>query len=208
MTRSFPIARTTVCLLLPILAASGCKTDAGTGAIAGAGGGALVGALVDTANPAAGALIGAAGGALAGGLIGHFMDERNQNLQKELTPEINAGQANVSLLPGHALQVAMTGASAFQPGSAVINPSFIPTLQKIGSVVGRYGKMTITVIGYPDATGNAQQQQTLAMQRAEAVRMQLIGMGVKPILVSATDHPGDPWTDGTCKLILTPISSQ
>lgn len=195
-----------ILLTLP-LALGGCKTDAGTGAIAGAGGGALIGALVDGANPAAGALIGAAGGALAGGLIGHFMDERNQNLQKELTPEINAGDATVQLLPGHSLQVAMTGNSAFAPGSAVINPNFIPTLQKIGGVVSRYGKMTITVIGYPDATGNAQQQQTLAMQRAEAVRIQLLGMGVKPILVSATDHPGDQWTDGTVKMILTPISS-
>jgi hypothetical protein len=52
------------------------------------------------------------------------------------------------------------------------------------------------------------QQQAIAYQRAEAVRVQLIGMGVKPILVSATDHPGSPITDGRVHLVLTPIRSQ
>jgi outer membrane protein, adhesin transport system len=91
----------------------------------------------------------------------------------------------VEVLPGSSLQVTMTGQTAFAPGSSVINPNFVPTLQKIASVVSTYGKMTITVIGHPDAGGSVSEQQWLAYQRAEAVRVQLIAMGVKPILVSA-----------------------
>src|SRR5208337_4404659 len=75
-------------LMIAGCAANGGMTDTGQGALIGAGGGALLGALVDMhGNPMAGALIGAAGGALAGGVVGHFMDERKQNLANELAPE-------------------------------------------------------------------------------------------------------------------------
>jgi outer membrane protein OmpA-like peptidoglycan-associated protein len=189
-------------------ASGGGMTDTGQGALVGAGGGALVGALVDMhGDPLAGALIGAAGGALVGALVGHHMDEQKQNLAKVLEPEINAGQAQVQLLPGNSIQITMTGWTAFAPDSSVINPGFLPTLQKIAGVVSKYGKMTITVFGHPDAGGTAQQQQWLAYQRAEAVRMQLIGMGVKPILVRATDSPGSPFTDGRVELILSPVQT-
>jgi outer membrane protein OmpA-like peptidoglycan-associated protein len=194
-------------LLILFAPNAGCKTDTGSGALLGAGGGALIGALVDRGNPAAGALIGAAGGALAGGVAGHFMDERKQNLEKDLAAEINAGQITVQLLPGKALQVTMTPSTAFAPGSSVINPAFIPTLQKIANVVSHYGKMTITVIGYPDNPSGSIQQASLAYQRAEAVRVQFIGMGVKPILVTATDYPASAVNDGRVQLILTPVSS-
>ncbi|MGH7176792.1 MAG: glycine zipper domain-containing protein [Tepidisphaeraceae bacterium] len=204
MTKS--IARCMIALTLAV-AIAGCQTDTGTGALVGGGGGALIGALVDTGNPAAGALIGAAGGALGGALIGHFMDERKQDLQKDLAPEINTGQITLEVLPAHSLQVSMTPNTAFAPGSAVINQQFIPTLKKIGGVVARYGKMTITVIGYPDPSGTSAQQNSIAYQRAEAVRLQLIGMGVSPILVTATDHPSSPINDGRVQIILTPISS-
>ncbi len=196
----------TIVLMVAGCASSGGMTDTGQGAVIGAGGGALLGALVDMhGDPLAGALIGAAGGALVGALVGHHMDETKQDLVKGLAPEINAGQAQVQMLPGNSLQVTMTGQTAFAPGSAVINPGFVPTLQKIAGVVSRYGKMTVTVIGHPDAGGTVEQQQWLAYQRAEAVRVQLIAMGVKPILVSATDNPGNSYTDGRVELILTPI---
>jgi len=196
----------TALALIPTLG-SGCKTDTGKGALLGGGGGALVGALIDHSNPWAGALIGAAGGALIGAAIGHHMDKAKQDLEKRLTPEINAGQITLEVLPGHAVQIDMTAETAFTPGSTVINAAFVPTLQTIGNIVGTYGKMTVTVIGYPDATGTVTQRQSIAYQRAEAVRVQLIGMGVKPVLVTATDHPGSPITDGRVQIILTPIRS-
>ena len=202
------VAAIIISLLFVGCASNGGMTDTGKGAVIGSLGGAALGALVDMhGNPWAGALIGAAGGALAGGVVGHFMDERKQNLAKELAPEINAGQAQVQMLPGNSLQVTTTGQTAFPPGSAVINPGFLPTLKKIAGVVSTYGKMTVTVIGHPDAGGTAQQQQMLAYKRAEAVRIQLIGMGVKPALVTATDNPGNTYTDGRVELILTPLQT-
>lgn len=39
------------------------------------------------------------------------------------------------------------------------------------------------------------------------IRVQLIGLGVKPVLVTATGNPGSPIMDGRVQLILTPVSS-
>jgi len=184
------------------------QTDTGKGAVVGGVSGAAIGALLWHSNPFAGLVVGAAGGALAGGLVGDFMDKRKQDLAKALAPEINAGQATVQILPGNSLKVTMTGQTAFAPGSAVLNPEFLPTLEKIGGVVKTYGKMTINVIGHPDAKGTWEERERLANQRAEAVRVQFLGMGVKPALVSASGHPSSDSMDGRVDMILNPVVSQ
>ena len=115
-------------------AANGGMTETGKGAVLGGGGGAAIGAILDAGNPLAGAIIGAAGGALIGAATGHFMDQRKQDLEKTLAPEINAGQAQVQILKDNSLLVSMTQQTAFAPQSAVINPGFLSTLQKIADV--------------------------------------------------------------------------
>jgi outer membrane protein OmpA-like peptidoglycan-associated protein len=188
-------------------AANGGMTDTGKGAVLGGGGGAAIGAILDAGNPLAGAIIGAAGGALLGAATGHFMDQRKQDLEKTLAPEINAGQAQVQILKDNSLLVSMTQQTAFAPQSAVINPGFLSTLQKIAGVVSTYGKMSIGVIGHPDRQGTYGERERLADQRAEAVRVQLLGMGVPPVLVTATGNPNSQYMDGRVELILTPIVS-
>jgi outer membrane protein OmpA-like peptidoglycan-associated protein len=188
-------------------AANGGMTDTGKGAVLGGGGGAAIGAILDAGNPLAGAVIGAAGGALLGAAVGHHMDKSKQDLEKTLAPEINAGQASVQILKDNSLLVSMTQQTAFAPQSAVINPGFLPTLQKIAGVVSTYGKMSIGVIGHPDRQGTHGERQRLADQRAEAVRVQLLGMGVPPVLVTATGNPNSQYMDGRVELILTPIVS-
>ena len=182
------------------------KTDTGIGAIAGGVGGSVLGALIYEANPVAGVLIGAAGGALIGGVVGHFMDERKKDLEKDLAPQINAGQITLQTLPGNALQVTSTGQTAFAPGSSVVNEAFIPTLQTIAKVVRTYGKTTITVIGHPDPTGTIQERETLSNQRAESVRNLLLGMGVPPILVTASGNQNSNYMDGRVELVIHPLT--
>jgi outer membrane protein OmpA-like peptidoglycan-associated protein len=180
-------------------------TDTGKGALFGGATGALIGGLVDHADPAVGILIGAAGGALAGGLIGHHMDTQKQNLAQVLAPEVNASHASVELLKNQAVLVNMTGNSRFAPGSAVVNPAFLGALQKVASVARTYGKITITVIGHPDKGGTYAEREQLSSQRAEAIRLQLIGMGVPSILVSASGNPRSTWEDGRAELVIHPV---
>jgi outer membrane protein OmpA-like peptidoglycan-associated protein len=181
------------------------QTDTGKGALFGGATGALIGGLIDHADPAVGILVGAAGGALVGGLIGHHMDGQKQNLAKVLQPEVNAGDASIQLLQSNAIRLDMTGASRFAPGSAVVNPAFLSTLQKVASVARTYGKVTITVVGHPDPGGTWESRSSLAQQRAEAIRIQLMGMGVPPILVSATGDPRSTWEDGRAQLMIYPV---
>ena len=180
-------------------------TDTGKGALFGGATGALIGGLVDHADPAVGILVGAAGGALTGGLIGHHMDQQKHNLAQVLQPEVNAGDASVQLLKNHGVLVNMTGNTRFAPGSAVVNPAFVSSLQKVASVARTYGKITITVIGHPDKGGTEAQRAQLSSQRAEAIRLQLIGMGVPSILVSASGNPRSTWEDGRAELVIHPV---
>jgi outer membrane protein with glycine zipper len=69
-------------LLAPLVLATGCQTNAGTGMLAGGGLGAVAGGLIGAAthHPEAGALIGAAAGATAGGLAGAAVDNHEQKV--------------------------------------------------------------------------------------------------------------------------------
>jgi outer membrane protein OmpA-like peptidoglycan-associated protein len=182
----------TVALAATLVA--GCASQGG-----GTGGGVMG---TDTGK---GALFGAAAGALAGGLIGHHMDTQKQNLAQVLAPEVSAGHASVELLKNQGVLVNMTGNTRFAPGSAVVNPAFLGALQKVASVAKTYGKITITVIGHPDKGGTEADRQRLSSQRAEAVRLQLIGMGVPSILVSASGNPRSTWDDGRVELVIHPV---
>jgi len=201
--------------ILILFAAAGCATNGGLstmtdttkGGILGGAGGAAIGAIIDHANPWAGALIGAAGGALTGAVVGHFMDDRKKDLEKALAPQINAGEASVQILADNALLVTETGVTAFASGSAVVNSGFIPTLRTIANVVNTYGKTTIAVIGHPDSTGTETERRTLANQRAEAIRTMLLGMGVSPVLVTASGNPNSKYMDGRAEIVIHPLRS-
>ena len=182
-------------------------TDTTKGGLLGSTGGAALGAIIYSANPWAGALIGAAGGALTGAVVGHFMDDRKKNLEKALAPQINAGEASVQILADNALLVTETGITTFAPGSAVVNAGFIPTLQTIANVVKTYGKTTIAVIGHPDRTRTEAERRTLADQRTEAERNMLLGMGVSPILVTASGNPNSQYLDGRVEVVIHPLTS-
>jgi outer membrane protein OmpA-like peptidoglycan-associated protein len=142
------------------------------------------------------------------GVAGHFMDERKKDLVKDLAPQINAGQVKVEVLPGNSIQVTSTGQKAFAPGSSAVNQGFIPTLQTIAKVMRAYGKTTLTVVGHPDARGTVQEQQTLAIQRAESVRNLLLGMGVHPVLVLSSGHHNSAYMDGRVELVISPVTSE
>jgi outer membrane protein OmpA-like peptidoglycan-associated protein len=180
-------------------------TDTEKGGVMGGVGGAALGALIYGSNPLAGALIGLGAGAITGGIVGHFMDDRKKDLTKALAPQINDGEVTLQVLKGNVILVTETGESAFAPGSSVVKQGFIATLQTIANVLKTYGKMTVDVIGHPDKTGTKAERQTLAQQRAEAVRTMFLGMGVSPALVRAAGSLDSNHLDGRVELVITPV---
>jgi outer membrane protein OmpA-like peptidoglycan-associated protein len=155
-------------------------TDTEKGAMFGAAGGAIVGALAAKDAPAKGALIGMVGGGLAGGAVGHYMDGQKKDLEKVLTEEKNSGAIQLAKQSNDVIIIRMTSQTAFASGSSVIQPGYHSTLDKIATVVNRYGKTFITVVGHTDSVGIAGNNQALSESRANAVERYLSQKSVVP----------------------------
>lgn len=177
-------------LLMVTLILAGCVTDdfgnkrgytdTEKGAMYGAAGGMLLGALVSKDAPAKGALFGLVGGGIAGGGVGLYMDSQKKDLDKALTEEKDSGAILLSKQPNNVILIRMTSQTAFETNSAVIQPGFHSTLDKISAVVNRYGKTHITIVGHTDNVGNDKANQTLSEKRAVAVEKYFSQKSVVP----------------------------
>lgn len=154
-------------------------TDAEKGVLIGAASGAVLGGAVSKKkNRGKGVLIGAIGGGLAGGAVGAYMDKQKKDLEKTLAPERSAGAIQIESLPENALRVTMTEQTAFAVDSAEIKPRFHSTMDKIATVLNRYGKTELTIVGHTDSTGTTQHNQVLSESRAQAVQNYFLNKGV------------------------------
>jgi outer membrane protein OmpA-like peptidoglycan-associated protein len=144
-----------------------------SGALIGAASGAVVGAMAYKKDRTKGAVVGAVGGGLAGGAVGAYMDAQKRDLEKNLAPEIRAGQARVEKLPNDVVRVTMTNQTAFETNSTTIKPGFDSTMDKLADVVVRYGKTTLVVVGHTDNVGTAGYNQRLSERRALSVAQYL-----------------------------------
>lgn len=170
----------TKAVLALIVALTGCATDGRgpsdrpfenweKGALIGAVGGAVLGATAYRRDRTKGAVLGAVGGGLAGAAVGTYMDNQKRDLEKNLAPEIQAGQARVEKLPSQVVRITMTSQTAFDFNSTAIKPGFYSTMDKLADVVVRYNKTTLTIVGHTDNVGTQQYNQQLSERRALSV---------------------------------------
>lgn len=160
-------------------------TDAQRGAIIGAASGAVLGGVVSKKNKKKGVLLGAVGGGIAGAAVGNYMDKQKQDLEKVLTQERGSGAIQIEKLQGDVLRVTMTDQTAFEFDSDKIKPGFYSTMDKIGSVVNRYGKTHLTIVGHTDNVGADQYNQRLSERRSQAVEQYFRNQGVIPERMAA-----------------------
>ena len=144
------------------------KTTWGTGigAVAGAGVGALIGGKK-------GALIGAGAGALVGAGTGAYMDVQAKKLREEL---VGTG-VQVALQDGKVYLI-MPGNITFGSNEYAIQSGFQPTLNSIAKVIKEYDQTMVQITGYTDSTGSAALNNSLSLQRANAVSNYLRLQGV------------------------------
>jgi outer membrane protein OmpA-like peptidoglycan-associated protein len=167
-------------LVMIMLAASlvgGCATERQTqtaiGTGAGAAAGAAIGAMVGDSGraTAAGAVIGAGAGAAAG---------YNWGLIKEkLGMATKGSNLQVSEQPDGSLKVNVPGSVSFASGSASLDSSLHPTLDKIANTLNEYPASRITVVGHTDSMGDAQANLDLSRRRAAAVADYLSQRGIQ-----------------------------
>jgi outer membrane protein OmpA-like peptidoglycan-associated protein len=159
-------------------AATETTKGVGIGAAAGAAAGALIGSR--SADAGKGALIGAVGGAILGGLVGNYMEQQRKDFERLLAEEIARGDIRIEQLPDDQLLVGMTSSTTFDVDSDSIKPGFYSTMDKIASVVNKYGKTQLVIAGYTDDTGSEEYNLDLSRRRAGAVESHLLGEQVIP----------------------------
>jgi len=155
----------------------------GTGTGVGAATGAVVGGVLGNVLSARGVraentAIGAAVGAALGGGIGYAMDRQRQDFEQELAAEQRRNDVQIQQLREDVLLLTLDQDVQFATDSAAIEPGFRDTLGKVADVLTRHPGTEITVIGHTDSTGDERYNQTLSERRAEAVRNELVAMGV------------------------------
>ena len=139
----------------------------GVGALAGA----LVGAAVDGRD---GALAGAAIGGLAGAGYGSYTDNQEAALRQELQ-----GTGVQVARYGNDLKLIMPGNITFDTNESNIQTSFYRVLGSVASVMQKYDKNPIVVVGHTDSTGSeVNTNLPLSQKRAESVASYLVGQGI------------------------------
>lgn len=175
--------------ILPVIALAcslsitGCATDdphkrAKTGAAVGAVAGAVIGHQIDHDS---GRYLGAMIGALAGGGVGHYMDKQQAEFEKELKAERDAHQLEIERLKDDTLKLTVDSEVSFDFDRYSIKPAFKPSLQKLATLINKYDRTVVHVIGHTDSIGSYEYNQLLSERRAESVASFLAYEGVSRV---------------------------
>ena len=164
---------------------TGERSNARTGAVAGAALGGLFGLSRDGDAPAE-TLIGAAVGAAIGGAIGDMLDKQAAELRRDL------GNDQVKIVnTGNELIVTMPQDILFAINSAEVQPGLRSDLAALANNLQRYPDSIIQVIGHTDNTGTASFNQSLSTRRAASVSGILSANGVPQFRLQAIGRGED-----------------
>lgn len=173
--------KTLIAVLVSTALLSGCMTAddpnqrAQTGALIGAVAGAVIGHQV---NSSSGRYVGALVGALAGGAVGNYMDNQQRELDEQLRREQEANQLEIERLKDDTLKLTLDSEVSFDFNRSDIKPAFKHSLNKLASVIVKYDRTIVHVVGHTDSIGSEQYNQALSERRAESVAAYLRYQGV------------------------------
>lgn len=180
-------------ILVLILGVAGCASEnkrTAMGAGLGAAAGGVLGAVVghQSGNRAAGAMVGAALGAGMGGMIGHRMDKQAKELA-QIAETKRTDQGLVTKLKSDIL---------FDSGKSDLKPAAKENLLKMAKIMKKYPENVLTIKGYTDSTGTKAINEKLSLERADAVRGQLISAGMPQATISTLgEGPASPIADNS-----------
>lgn len=169
----------TILMLLASLAACQTAPTQETAAqhdktIIGAVTGAVAGALIDHDKRGRGALIGAA----AGAGVGYYMDSQEKDFKTALDEETRRGDLEVERVREDLLKMTLASEASFDFNKSYIKPAFQPSLDKLATVMSKYNRSEITIIGHTDSIGSNAYNQRLSEDRARSVKDYLVSRGV------------------------------
>lgn len=149
---------------------------AGAGAALGAGLGALIG---DSSRAAA---IGAGIGAVAGGIAGYNWSAVKNDVQKSGASNLGV---DVTEMADGSLRVNIPANVSFDTGKYQLKPALLPVLDSVARALVQHPELRAKAIGHTDSTGSAAFNQTLSINRAQAVTGYISNQGVSPARLEA-----------------------
>ncbi len=163
--------KTLLAISIASILTTGCTVTENQRTAIGAGIGAVAGGLLGHQfDNKRGRYVGAVLGALAGGAIGKYMDSQQEKLEKALASSgisvIRVDKTTIKLNIPHSLTFAVDKAN--------LNPNAYGSLNSIASVINKYNKTALHVIGFADSDGKADYNIDLSKRRAEAVYNMLV----------------------------------
>lgn len=141
------------------------------GAAIGAAVGSAAGAVITKKNKAAGIILGAGIGGVAGGLIGNYMDKQ----AKEIADDLEG--AHVERV-GEGIVVIFDSGLLFDFDSYALKSATRMNLQELASNMKKYNETEVEILGHTDSVGSGSYNQSLSVQRAEAVKKYLVSQGI------------------------------
>lgn len=168
---------------------TGGRTAAGAGA--GAAVGAGLGALIGDSSKAA--LIGAGIGAVAGGIAGYNWSGVKKDVQQSGASSLGI---DVIEMPDGTLKVNIPSHVSFDTGKYALKPELLPVLDSVARALVQHPELRAKAIGYTDSTGPASVNQTLSVNRAQAVTNYIASKGVAPTKLMVEGRgPSNPVAD-------------
>lgn len=138
------------------------------------GGAALVGAAAGALfGKGKGALVGATLAGAGGAAYGHYVDNQEAELRKNMS-----GTGVQVQRDGDQLKLVMPGSITFATGKADIQPSFYQTLGQLSSSFRNFKDNNLVVVGHTDSVGSPDANLGLSTRRAEAVAQYLRANGI------------------------------
>jgi len=146
------------------------KRSAGIGVALGAVAGAVIGHQADHSGGAlrGGAIGAAAGGALGAG-VGYHMDRQQQELEAQLATEQELHQIDFERLDDDTLKLTFDASVFFGINAYTLSEQCKISLRKTASILQKYPKTSVHVIGHTDNTGSFSMNMLLSENRAKAV---------------------------------------
>jgi outer membrane protein OmpA-like peptidoglycan-associated protein len=160
-------------LIVPIMFA-GCsltrtQKGAGIGTVAGGAAGAVIGRAAG--NTAIGAVVGATVGGVTGAIIGNQMDKQAEEIKNDI-PGVTVERV------GEGIVVEFTNDVLFGFDSYTLTSTAKENLNKLVTILEKYPDTDIEIHGHTDSKGAANYNQSLSLQRSDAVRSYLANAGV------------------------------
>ena len=145
------------------------------------------------------------------------LKEKEQELEEQLAAEIAAEQIEIQRLEDETLQVSLSNTASFEVNSSALKPGFLPALDRLASLVQKYDKTAVHVIGHTDSSGSDSYNLELSQRRARSVGDHLASKGVARMRiltqgfgeqypVASNDTPEGKLQNRRVELRLTPLT--